>query len=381
VGGAESPVRAESRELVPPAKRSIVAWPVWRRVDSRGLSERLADFRGMGSRGSGRRGIGSRATVSGGSGSRGSDSDSSTVTRMYVRPVDGSPVGGSSMGGSSMGGGSVGGGPVGGRPVGGGPIDITPGAAAVANGGGWLSRRQVRFAVLAAAVAVMVAGGVAYAALNQPGTTAAGPSHNTPVKLWPSGDSFLPGGGLLPPGAVPVVPASPNASAATPSTTPSSGTPAGAVPATTLPAGRTASPSTRHPTTPAGGPTSTGAPPGSGPDPGGPPPEVDASTLTATFTQDGRSGPNGISHFSGTVEVDNPGRRPASGWQVTMRIRGANPVHGDGSIDVSQNGAQVTFTPYGDSVPAGGSVTFTFTVSGVMAAAPSGCAINGQACN
>jgi hypothetical protein len=153
------------------------------------------------------------------------------------------------------------------------------------------------------------------------------------------------------------------------------------MPVTTRPAaGRTTSPVAAQPSTAAGGPPATSMPPGGVQDPGGPPPAAGTSPVTATFYQDGYAGPNGIIHFSGTVEVDNSGRRPAGGWRVTMRIPGGNPVYGDGSVEVSQNGAQVAFTPY-EPVPPGGSMSFTFTVGGVLPAAPSGCAINGHPCS
>jgi chitinase len=111
------------------------------------------------------------------------------------------------------------------------------------------------------------------------------------------------------------------------------------------------------------------------------PPDSGAAPLTATYSQDSRSGPNGFTHVSGYIEVTNPGRQPAQGWQVSLRIPGGNQVSSDGSVDVTQNTNRVTFTPYDDQLPPGASASFSFTVSGVLSALPTGCTINGQACD
>jgi hypothetical protein len=51
-------------------------------------------------------------------------------------------------------------------------------------------------------------------------------------------------------------------------------------------------------------------------------------------------------------------------------------------VSITQDGETVTFTPEGDAtVPAGGEVTFSFGVAGLLAALPSGCAINGESCS
>jgi hypothetical protein len=223
----------------------------------------------------------------------------------------------------------------------------------------------------------MVAGGAGYAALSRFGDNAAARAGSHPVTLWPTGDGTPPGALLVAPGAIPVNTGSPSAPPTTPSGAQKSALPTAAGPVSTPSAGRTTTAGTRptppeHAPPPVADPPTTEPPPALGP--GG-------AQLTATFTQNGRYGPNGISHVSGTVEVNNPTRRPADAWQVTIRIPGGNPVYGDGSVDVSQTGNRVTFAPYDSQLPPGASTTFSFTVGGVLSAAPNGCTINGRPCD
>jgi hypothetical protein len=90
---------------------------------------------------------------------------------------------------------------------------------------------------------------------------------------------------------------------------------------------------------------------------------------------------NGVLTYAGSIRVDNPGSRPVEGWQVTLTIPGGDRLDADGAA-AYQDGEQVTFTPYGDAatVPAGGTVTFEFTIHGLLPAEPSSCTVNGRPC-
>jgi hypothetical protein len=111
------------------------------------------------------------------------------------------------------------------------------------------------------------------------------------------------------------------------------------------------------------------------------PPGQGYRPLVATLSHTADIVADGLLQYSGTINVDNPARRAAGGWQVTLMIPGGNPVSADGAV-VAQDGEYATFTPYGDAaaVPPGGEVTFTFVVHGVLPAEPWNCAIDGRAC-
>jgi hypothetical protein len=104
--------------------------------------------------------------------------------------------------------------------------------------------------------------------------------------------------------------------------------------------------------------------------------------LTATFTHTEDVQLDGILSYTGTISINNPARRPADAWRVTLMIAGGNPVSADGAA-VSQDGEQVTFAPYADapSLSPGATVTFTFIVDGILPAEPADCTVNGRACD
>jgi hypothetical protein len=108
-----------------------------------------------------------------------------------------------------------------------------------------------------------------------------------------------------------------------------------------------------------------------------------AGTVDATLSYTRAKGDDGISRYVATIEIDNSAARDATDWRVTLTVPGGNLVVAHGPVDVTQNGESVQFTPSGDggAVPAGGSLTFTFTVRGVLAALPTDCTINGRACS
>jgi plastocyanin len=84
----------------------------------------------------------------------------------------------------------------------------------------------------------------------------------------------------------------------------------------------------------------------------------------------------------GTVRIDNPGGVDVTGWRVRVTVPGGNEVSSADGAVVKQNGKRVVFTPTAATriVPAGDSVTFSFTVYGVLAGEPTGCAIDGRPC-
>jgi len=111
------------------------------------------------------------------------------------------------------------------------------------------------------------------------------------------------------------------------------------------------------------------------------PTSAPALPLTATLTHVADLTDAGFLGYAGTVRIDNPGGQPVTGWRVTLTVLGANVVDGSG-VSVAQDGESVTFTPSGDgTVPAGGSVTFSFGVLGTLLALPVGCAIDGNPCS
>jgi hypothetical protein len=89
----------------------------------------------------------------------------------------------------------------------------------------------------------------------------------------------------------------------------------------------------------------------------------------------------GLGGYSATVTIDNPGASAVSGWRVSLTVPGGNQVRNVQGVTVAQDGARVVFTPKGaGTVPAGGSVSFTFAVKGLLAAEPTDCAIDGHPC-
>ncbi|BFU43696.1 hypothetical protein KRMM14A1004_19330 [Krasilnikovia sp. MM14-A1004] len=234
--------------------------------------------------------------------------------------------------------------------------------------------RRRRIVLGAAATAVLLGAGLCYAALRSPATpprAAAAPAAT--ASALPSDDALLDPADSGP-DAVPAQPTeSPKPTTASPTPTPSRRTssPTRTTPGTALPGAAT--PGSGTPSAKPTGSASSSA--SASPSP------TTLAPLTATFSHNADTGPDGLTNYVGTVRVANPRDRAAGQWRVTLKVPGGNAVDGDSAVTVTQDGEKVTFAPAGDAtIPAGGSVTFTFTVQGVLAAEPSNCAINGAGC-
>jgi hypothetical protein len=261
------------------------------------------------------------------------------------------------------------------------PIDITPGMTRpgqAAAGGG--SRRRLRVGLMAGAgatLAALIAGGVGYAALTKPGPPIAALDPAVPVPGSRSGEPSAAGPVSAPHAASGLTHTGRPTPGSITVTTPPAGRPVTKLPLVVRtivpPATKPAPPPRPTPTPPA--PTWTDPQPGGAPA-GGHPAGDGNRALTATLTPSG----DGLDFYSAVIEVDNPARRPAYSWQLTLTVPGGNQVSADGAA-VTQDGSEVTFRPYdGTAVAAGGSVMFTFTVHGLLPAAPYDCAIDGKAC-
>jgi hypothetical protein len=102
-----------------------------------------------------------------------------------------------------------------------------------------------------------------------------------------------------------------------------------------------------------------------------------SSVLAAAY----RTQSTWIGGYEGLVTISNPGQVPVSGWNVriTLPLLGLKVSSADGAT-YRQEGKTVLFTPTdGTRVVSGDkAVQFTFKVAGV--GTPSGCDINGRAC-
>ena len=105
--------------------------------------------------------------------------------------------------------------------------------------------------------------------------------------------------------------------------------------------------------------------------------------LGATLSHASRVLPDGLGDYTGTVRIDNPGDKDVSGWRVTVTVPGGNQVRKPKGASVTQDGETVVFTPDGKAadIPAGGSVTFTFQIAGVLTGEPSNCSVDGRPCS
>lgn len=253
-------------------------------------------------------------------------------------------------------------------PGGGHTIDITPGGAPPAARS---PRRRRRLAVLAGAAAAVLAGGVGYAVLRPSGEPdlQVAPAVSAPAPLF--GGDAAPGAEAVP-GADPVATASVIAPTSTRPAAQST-TRADPPPATgTAPA---ADPVTGRPS-----PASPSAPSRPAPAPSPATPSAEAARLTATLSGAGEPDDDGLAGYRGTVRVANSGPGPAGTWRVSLTVPGGNQVRADPTVTVSQNGEAVTFTPADGTVAAGAAVSFTFTVDGVLPAAPHGCLLDDAPC-
>jgi hypothetical protein len=90
----------------------------------------------------------------------------------------------------------------------------------------------------------------------------------------------------------------------------------------------------------------------------------------------------GLGGYTGTVTITNPGTGAVTGWKVIITLPGADDPVASGA-HAEQSDATLTFTPTDATrtVAAGATVSFTFTVKGLLAAQPTGCAIDGRPCD
>ena len=111
-----------------------------------------------------------------------------------------------------------------------------------------------------------------------------------------------------------------------------------------------------------------------------PPAQPDTVALAATLSRYDAL-PLGVGGYSATVQIANPGTYDVTGWRVTLTVPDGTKIRKPDGAAMSQHGDTVEFVPSGNAtVPAGGSVTFTFEVRGVLAGDPSDCTINGSPC-
>jgi Cellulose binding domain len=87
--------------------------------------------------------------------------------------------------------------------------------------------------------------------------------------------------------------------------------------------------------------------------------------------------------YQGTYTITNPGTKPVSGWTLVVTFSGPGSIVQVWNAKATSGSShRVTFTPmsYNDTVPAGGSVSFGFTVTGNPVPTPKSCTVNGNPC-
>lgn len=148
----------------------------------------------------------------------------------------------------------------------------------------------------------------------------------------------------------------------------------------TAPGGGDGTPGGPVPVAPARAPAPVAAPVVSAPPPV---PAPAAQPLTASYATVAHTGLLGLLGYRGQVTIINPGTVPVSGWTVTISLPTGETVNGATGAGYSQSGSTVTFTPAGGTgtVPGHRSVSFTFTVGGLLAGDPTGCSIDGRRCS
>jgi hypothetical protein len=188
-----------------------------------------------------------------------------------------------------------------------------------------------------------------------------------------STDVDVPGGGFqIPPAADQV---------------PGGNAPGGGAPGGGAPGGNAAPDGNAGPAGPAAGmPAAQAAAPAPAGEPApAPQPAPKPAPLAATYSTVAQIGPLGLIGYQGQVTIHNPSQVTISGWTVRFQLPVGELVTGASGAGYRQDGTSVTFTPSGTgTVPAGGSVRFTFTVTGVNGAViggpPTGCTIDGRPC-
>ncbi len=122
--------------------------------------------------------------------------------------------------------------------------------------------------------------------------------------------------------------------------------------------------------------------------PGGQPPP----TILAAASPSESSAPNGLVAWytepgilggEYAVTIANDGKTDVTGWTVVIQLTGVRPAvtPGRGVMHEARGNKEHAFTPSAllQTVPAGGTVRFTFTVQGVLPSVQS-CAIDGRSC-
>jgi hypothetical protein len=133
-------------------------------------------------------------------------------------------------------------------------------------------------------------------------------------------------------------------------------------------------------------PNSAGVPAGpSASPPGTPPPSTPAPEPVPLAARYATVGQNvlGLSGYTGQVRISNPGSGVVSGWQVVITLPDGATVADTSGAQARPSQGTVTFTPTDATrdVNGGGTVEFTFDVTGLLAGPPTGCAIDGRPCD
>ncbi len=112
-----------------------------------------------------------------------------------------------------------------------------------------------------------------------------------------------------------------------------------------------------------------------------PPPAPPGTVALAATLSRWDALPLGVGGYSATVRIDNPGAYNVTGWRVTLTALDGTRIRKVDGAAMSVQGDTVEFVPSGNAtVPAGGSVSFAFEVRGALAADPADCTINGAPC-
>jgi hypothetical protein len=108
------------------------------------------------------------------------------------------------------------------------------------------------------------------------------------------------------------------------------------------------------------------------------PPAASRPVLTVVYTVE-RTGLIGLSGYRVSARIDNPGEAPVSDWEISFTLSAGQKVEEAANAEYAQDGTILALTP-GNAVPAHGSLTISFQVSGLLAAEPTGCMIDRRPC-